>query len=194
MQEIIFVTHNKGKAKSAEKYFKDLKISTYDFELDEPRSDDIKEIATAKVKQAFKVVNKPCIALDTGFFIEELNGFPRAFVNFSLDTIGIDGILKLMEGKENRKCKFDECLAFFDGKEIKYFYGNHPGNISSQKQGIDRNEKWSDLWYIFKPKGFDRTLAQMNKDERENRRKVDGSYSALEEFAKWYQKTNIVEG
>ena len=83
MQEIIFVTHNKGKAKSAEKYFKDLKISTYDFELDEPRSDDIKEIATAKVKQAFKVVNKPCIALDTGFFIEELNGFPRAFVNFS---------------------------------------------------------------------------------------------------------------
>ena len=85
MEEIVFVTHNK--AKSAERYFNNLKFSTYDFELDEPRSDDIKEIATAKVKQAYKIVKKPCIALDTGFFIDELNGFPRAFVNFSLDTI-----------------------------------------------------------------------------------------------------------
>ena len=100
MEEIVFVTHNKGKAKSAEKYFKNLKISTYNFELDEPRSDDLKVIATAKVKQAYEVVKKPCIALDTGFFIEELNGFPRAFVNFSLETIGIDGILKLMKIKK----------------------------------------------------------------------------------------------
>ena len=86
MKEIIFVTHNKGKAKSAERYFNNIKFKTYDFELDEPRSDDIKEIATAKVNQAFKMLNKPCIALDTGFFIDELNGFPRAFVNFSLDA------------------------------------------------------------------------------------------------------------
>lgn len=190
MKEIVFVTHNKGKAKSAEKYFKNLKISTFDFELDEPRSDSLKVIATAKVKQAYSIVNKPCIALDTGFFIEELNGFPRAFVNFSLDTIGIDGILKLMENKENRACKFDECLAYFDGNEIKYFYGNHPGNLAYKKQGIDREEKWSDLWYVFKPKGFEKTLAEMNEYERENRRKVDGSYSAIENFAKWYQRNN----
>ena len=191
MEEIVFVTHNKGKAKSAEKYFKNLKISTYEFELDEPRSDNLQEIATAKVKQAYKVVGKPCIALDTGFFIEALNGFPRAFVNFSLDTIGIDGILKLMEGKENRNCKFDECLAYFDGKDIYYFYGNHPGNLTLKKQGQDRKEKWSDLWYVFKPKGFEKTLAEMNEEERENRRKVDGSYSAMEEFAKWYENNNV---
>ena len=52
MEEIVFVTHNKGKVKSAEKYFNNLKFSTYNFELEEPRSDNIKEIATAKVKQA----------------------------------------------------------------------------------------------------------------------------------------------
>lgn len=188
MEEIVFVTHNKGKAQSAEKYFKNLQISTYDFELDEPRSDNIKEIATAKVRQAYEMVRRPCIALDTGLFIEELNGFPKAFVNFSLDTIGIDGILKLMDGKENRKCKFEECLAYYDGKEYKYFYGNHPGNLALKKQGVDRKEKWSDLWYIFKPNGFDTTLAEMNEYERENRRKVDGSYEALQKFAEWYER------
>jgi len=186
--EIVFVTHNKGKAKSAEKYFDNLKISTYDFELDEPRSDDVKEIATAKVMQAYKVVGKPCIALDTGFFIEALNGFPRAFVNFSLDTIGIDGILKLMQGKENRKCKFEECLAYYDGKEVRYFYGKHPGNLATKMQGVDRDGKWSDLWYVFKPEHFDKTLAEMDDVERENRREIDGSVESMSVFAEWYKK------
>ena len=68
--------------------------------MDEPRSDDIKEIATAKVKQAYDLVKRPCIALDTDFRIDELNGFPRAFVNFSLDTIGIDGILSLWKARK----------------------------------------------------------------------------------------------
>ena len=190
MKEIVFVTHNKGKAKSAERYFNNIEFKTYDFELDEPRSDDIKEIATVKVNQAFKMLNKPCIALDTGFFIDELNGFPRAFVNFSLDTIGIDGILKLMQGKENRKCRFEECLAYHDGNKIHYFYGKHPGNLSTKIQGINREEKWSDLWYIFKPEHFDKTLAEMDTVEREERRKIDGSVEALKVFAEWYKNNN----
>ena len=189
-KEIIFVTHNKGKVKSAEKYFKNIKLSTIDFELDEPRSDDIKEIAKSKVSQAYEMVKKPCIALDTDFRINELNGFPRAFVNFSLETIGIDGILKLMENKNNRTCAFNECLAYHDGKEIHYFYGKHPGNVSNKVKGTDRKEKWSDLWYIFMPKGFNKTLAEMNEQERENRRAIDGSYSAMEKFSEWYQENN----
>lgn len=55
-KEIIFVTHNHGKIKSAERYFENLKFKTFNYELDEPRSDDIKEIATAKVKQAYQMV------------------------------------------------------------------------------------------------------------------------------------------
>ena len=67
---------------------------------------------------------------------------------------------------------------------ISYFYGEHLGDLAYEKQGIDRKEKWSDLWYVFKPKGFNKTLAQMDEQEREDRRKIDGSYSAMEEFAK----------
>ena len=78
------------------------------------------------IKQAYEIVKKPCMAMDTDFKIDELNGFPRAFVNFSLETLGIEGILKLMEDKENRKCAFNECLAYYDGNEIHYFYGKHP--------------------------------------------------------------------
>ena len=187
LDEIVFVTHNKGKIASAQNYLKKVKLVPYDFELDEPRSDDLKEIATAKVKQAYEIVKKPCIAQDSGFYIDALNGFPKTFVNFSMDTIGVDGYLKLMEGVENRTCAFKECLAYYDGKEIKYFYGLHEGTIATEKAGISRKEKWSDLWYIFKHKNFDITLAEMNEIEREERRKKDGSVSAINLFDRWYE-------
>lgn len=189
-KEIVFVTHNTGKIKSAEKYFKNLKFTTFNYELNEPRSDDIKEIATAKVKEAFEIVKRPCIALDTDFRIEELNGFPRAFVNFSLDTIGINGILKLMEGKDNRACRFIECLSYYDGKELHQFMGEHEGNIANKIAGNDTNKKWSDLWYIYKPYGYDKTLAEMSDDERNNRIKYK-SVNSLKVFSDWYEKNSI---
>ncbi len=67
------------------------------------------------------------------------------------------------------------------------FMENILGNLSNEILGLNREEKWSDLWYIFKPLGFDKTLAEMNSEERENRRKVDGSVQAMQEFAKWYE-------
>ena len=135
--------------------------------------------------EAYKIVNKPCISQDSGFWIDELNGFPRSFVNFSLETLGIEGLLKLMEGKENRKCRFVECLSYYDGKELHQFMGKHEGTLTENVLGNDSNKKWSDLWYIFKPDGYSKTLAQMTDEERDNRVKYN-SVSSLEEFKKWY--------
>ena len=186
MEELVFVTHNKGKIASAQKALKDVKVRIFEYDLDEPRSDDVKFISKKKVMEAYELVKTPCISMDSGFWIDALNGFPKAFVNFSLDTIGVDGILKLMEGKENRNCRFIECLSFYDGKELHQFMGKHEGVISNEKIGNDTNKKWSDLWYIYKPKGYEKTFAQMSDEERENRIRYD-SVSSLDEFAKWYK-------
>ena len=189
MKEIVFVTHNKGKIESAKKQLKDVNFKIYEYELEEPRSDDIKYISKYKVMEAFKLVKKPCISLDCGFWIDELDGFPRAFVNFALDTIGIKGILKLMDGKENRSCRFTECLSYYDGKELHQFMGRHEGTLAKQILGNDTDKKWSDLWYIYKPYGYDKTLAQMTDEERVNRIKYK-SIDSMKEFAKWY-KNNL---
>ena len=187
MEEIVFVTHNKGKIASANKQLEGVNFKIFEYDLEEPRSDDIKYISKYKVLEAYKLVNKPCISLDCGFWIDKLDGFPRAFVNFALDTIGVDGILKLMEGKENRKCRFTECLSYYDGNELHQFMGKHEGNLSNEKLGNDTDKKWSDLWYIFKPYGYEKTLAEMTDEERKNRTKYE-SVDAMREFAKWYKE------
>lgn len=191
MEEIVFVTHNKGKIAFAKECLKDVNFKVFEYELDEPRSDDINYISKVKVEQAYKLVNQPCISLDCGFFIDELDGFPRAFVNFALNTIGLKGILKLMEGKENRKCSFRECLSYYDGKEIHQFVGKHEGSLTEEILGSDTEKKWSDLWYIYKPKDSEKTLAQMTDEEREkrNREKTEINDS-MKIFANWYIARN----
>lgn len=164
---------------------KDINFKVFEYELEEPRSDDISYISAYKVKEAYKLVKRPCVSLDCGFWIDELNGFPRAFVNYALDTLGLEGILKLMENKENRNCKFTECFSYYDGKVLKQFMGQHPGKLSQEILGNDTNQKWSDLWYIFIPEGNEKTLAQMSDEEREKRKKVN-SVDSMKEFANWY--------
>ena len=189
MEEVIFVTHNKGKIVSAKKHLKEVNFKIYEYELEEPRSDDIRYISKYKVMEAYKMVNKPCISLDCGFWIDELKGFPKAYVNFALETIGINGILKLMEGNEKRSCRFTECLSYYDGNELHQFMGKHEGNLTNEVLGKDTEEKWSNLWYIFKPLGYDKTLAQMTSEERTNRIKHE-SVDSFNEFAKWYRNKN----
>ena len=169
MEEIVFVTHNKGKIASAQRALKNVNVKIFEYDLDEPRSDDVKFISKKKVMEAYELVKTPCISMDSGFWIDALNGFPKAFVNFSLDTIGIDGILKLM-----------------DGKELHQFMGRHEGSIAKEILGNDTNKKWSDLWYIYKPQGYNKTLAEMTDEERENRIRYD-SVSSLDVFAEWFK-------
>ena len=76
MDEIVFVTHNKGKIASANRQLKDVNFKVFEYELDEPRSEDIKYISKYKVMEAYKLVNKPCISMDTGFLDRRTRRFP----------------------------------------------------------------------------------------------------------------------
>jgi XTP/dITP diphosphohydrolase len=191
MKEIIFVTGNKGKQASAQKHFdeNEIVVNCYDYEISEPDVNDIEFIAKAKVMQAYEKVAKPCISLDCGFYIPNYPNnpnFPGAFPKRELlEKIGINGLLENMKDIEDRECYFKECLAYYDGKDISFFYGLSHGTLSTSERGVDNAKKWSDLWYVFVPDNCDKTLAEMTDDERINR--IDGHTNAILEFSNWYK-------
>ncbi|HCC08061.1 MAG TPA: hypothetical protein DEP72_07910 [Clostridiales bacterium] len=187
MKEIVFVTSNKGKIESAQRDLIDVKVISYPFDLIEPRSDDIQEIAKYKVVQAYEKVGKPCIAMDSGFFIEALNGFPRANVNFGLETIGIDDMLYLMKIKTNKNCEFRECLAYYDGNEINYFHGTLKGTLAEERRGKPDKSNWSELCYVFEVPEINKTIAEMTQDER---KEYCGNETAscFNPFSEWFNK------
>ena len=166
--DIYFATTNPGKVQSLQRDLGKYGISVIQQAIDlvEPRSSDVQEIAQAKIQQAYAQIQKPTIVIDAGFYIDDLHGFPRAFVNFSLETIGLDGILRLVEGK-SRACEFRECLAYMDSslEEPQYFLTHVRGQLADKQRGVMQKHLWSKLGLIFIPEGSQKTLAEMTYDE-----------------------------
>lgn len=193
MKFLYMVTSNQNKVVSARRVLSKYGISVKhkSMEIPEPRSYDEKEIASAKVLYAYKQLGKPCIVTDSGFFIHSINGFPRTFVHFALDTIGIEGIIKLAE-KKGRTCDFRNCLAYYDGnKEAPTLFESRArGMISVMPRGTTKSFHWSKLFLIFLPDGERKTLGEITKKEYlEWHRKID-RYSHLEKFGKWFSSKN----
>lgn len=189
MEKLYYVTGNPGKVKSAMKYLSNMEVEMVNYDFVEPDVNDITYTAKWKAKKAYEMIEKPCIALDSGFYIpnypEERN-FPGAFVHRKIiDGIGLDGLLENMKDVENRYCYFLECLAYYDGNELKVFYGKSEGTLSYKKSGVDHEKKWSPLWEVFIPLGCNKTLSEMTEEERSNR---SNTTHAFIEFRNWYQK------
>ncbi|MBI4119342.1 MAG: hypothetical protein HY456_00660 [Parcubacteria group bacterium] len=164
-----------------------IKILQFPLDIPEPRSSDVKEIADAKIRFAYERLKKPVAALDAGFYIHALNGFPRAFVNFTLETIGLGGILTLVRGK-NRDCEFRECLAYLDDalNEPRYFMAHVRGRLAFEPKGTLQKHHWSPLSLIFVPEGNEKTLAEMSYDEYLEWREFSNKESTSKLFVEWF--------
>ena len=202
MGKLYFVTSNEGKILRAKE-----QLSEYGIDIDwlnhdcaEPNVNDISYIAKYKVLEAYNLIHEPCFVVDSGFYIDNYpgeSGFPgafpkRAIVKTDGDLEGIIDLLQKMENINNRECRFVDCLTYYDGTQLKVFYGVTGGTLSYEKRGIPQVKAKSDLWYVFIPTGANKTLAEMTDEER-NIKKDPRYISAILEFGKWYSSINPIK-
>ncbi|MEK6921631.1 MAG: non-canonical purine NTP pyrophosphatase [Nanoarchaeota archaeon] len=190
MKQIHFATKNPGKVHSLQLVLSeyDLEIIQVPLEMPEPRSDFLDEIARTKVLAAYAAIQKPCIAVDAGCFVDSLHGFPGSYVNYVLRTIGIDGILRLVEGKP-REASLKSALAYYDGTEEvpRCFSSGIEGTLSLTARGEERDYHWSRLFKIFIPRGREKTLAEMSPEEYQAwRHETSRENSFARDFGQWY--------
>ena len=166
-KKITYVTGNKAKIDSAKSVLEPLgyEIDNIKMETPEIQADDVVEVSKYSAKWAANKLGIPVLKNDSGLFVEALNGFPGVYSHYADDTIGEDGLLKLMEGLDNRNAYFKESLAYCEpGKEPVVFEGITKGRIDTKKSGT---YGWS--WdFIFIPEGEDKTLGCFPDDERWN--------------------------
>lgn len=159
------MTGNEYKLFAAKKFLEPYGINVVGKKIycPEIQDDSIQEVAKFSAEYASKVLGCAVLKNDTGLVIPALNGFPSAYTHYVEDTLGEDGILKLMKGVKNREAYFLECLAYAEpGKETKVFISKTEGTLDVEKSG---NYGWG--WdRIFIPKGQSTTLAHFNDDER----------------------------
>ena len=101
-------------------------------ELEEPESDNLKEVALGKARQAYEKFRVPLIVEDTGFYFEAYKGFPGQHSKWVFQKIGYPGLFKLLTGK-SRKAYFHSVICLIDGpNSYKFFEGKCNGTVASK--------------------------------------------------------------
>jgi XTP/dITP diphosphohydrolase len=161
---LTFVTKNEEKISDIKEMLAD-KIElhfTAKLDLLEIQSLSVEKVVAFKAKQAFEKIGSPVAVSDSGLEIRSLNGFPGALVKYVNETIGQEGILKLLEDKNNRAAFFVAAIAYYDADEgLKIFIERDEGVISYKPKG----EGWH-FDRIFIPKGETCTWAEIGRNEK----------------------------
>ncbi len=181
--DLVVVTQNKHKLRELTPLFNEygVKFDMIGLAKFEIRSDDVVSVAREAARHAYQESGRPVVVDDTGLYIDALNGFPKAYPAFVLETIGNEGILKLLKGGENRDATFVSAVGFCDGTTLRVFKGTMKGTISHEEIG---NEGFG-YDPIFIPDGYSMTYAQLGFEEKTA---ISHRTQAFRGFLEWYVK------
>ena len=137
-----------------------LEIEHADEDCDEIQADTLQEVVLSCLSQLRPLALGDFALDDSGLFIDALNGFPGVYSSYALRTIGIDGILRLMDGTEERSARFECCIGCsFRGEEFTVS-GRVDGTIAMRPAGSGG----FGFDPIFIPTGHEGTFAEMSID------------------------------
>jgi XTP/dITP diphosphohydrolase len=162
--KIWLATGNSHKVKEAREVLTEYGIELEHMELDriEIQSDDPGEIAVYSLTQ-LKDDGRPVAIEDAGFFLDHYDGFPGPYSAYALERLDNPGILKLMEGIEDRGAAYHSYVGFRFGDEVHVFQGTVRGRVAGEMRGTNG------FGYdpIFIPdEGDGRTFGEMTDDEK----------------------------
>lgn len=143
----------------------------------EIQSDDLREIVRHAL-EALPNSREWLLIEDDGLFIEALGGFPGPYSSYIHRTIGLRGVLKLMEGEENRRAIFTSVMGLKSpNNDFVIIEGSIEGSITTEARGSGG----FGFDPIFMPRGYGRTLAELTLEEK---CKISHRARALEELVK----------
>ena len=144
-----FLTSNQGKLEEAQLHFAPLgynieQLIVPEDAIIEPQSDSLQDIAISKLEQAkahLPDANAMVMVEDSGLFINALDGFPGVYSSYVHETIGCQGILRLLahlesddpvQHKKLRGASYHAVTALWDGTSMFVGLGECPGSLASE--------------------------------------------------------------
>ncbi|OIR14408.1 MAG: non-canonical purine NTP pyrophosphatase, RdgB/HAM1 family [Marine Group III euryarchaeote CG-Bathy1] len=164
--KIHLITSNKGKVEELSAMLTPLGHETEqtDLQCPELQANNLEEVIVHGLEWLKDVVNGENVLIDdAGVFIEALGGFPGVYSRYAYDTIGLSGILKLMEGIENRRASFKCVLGFLQSNGTQYVLaGETHGTLTHKEKG----EEGFGYDPIFIPDGEEKTFAELDMNRK----------------------------
>jgi XTP/dITP diphosphohydrolase len=180
--KIWFATGNKHKVVEAATVFAPygIKLEHYPLERVEIQADDPADIAAYSLQQVSD--SRPLCVEDAGVSIDRWGNFPGPYSSYVLERLGNPGILKLMQGEQNRKAHYVSAIAYRDESGVHIFHGTVDGEIAQSIRGTNG------FGYdpIFIPaEGDGQTFGEMPSEEKN---KISHRARAFRALAEWLTK------
>ncbi len=196
--KLVFATNNKNKIEEVKAMLpNDIEIlSLKDIGCTEEIVEDADTIegnAKIKANHVTKNYGYDCFADDTGLEVDALNGAPGIYAaryagEDATYEDNVKKLLKEMKGNTNRKARFITVVALnFQGKQY-VFKGICEGAILDKKRGVHG------FGYdpVFQPKGFERSFAEMDLDEKGEISHRGKAMKKLMTFLKKFKDDNLI--
>lgn len=159
-EPLVFITSNKNKLLQVQAHLKH-PIEHIDLELTEIQSLDPVKVAEHKAKEAYQFVKKPVLIEDTSLTFHALGKLPGPMIKWFLESVGPEGLCRLLDNYEDRSAVASVTFALYDGESMKIFHGEMQGEIAKQPRG--EGFGWTP---IFIPKGWSKSYGEMTKEEQ----------------------------
>ena len=173
---LYFITGNKNKFAEVKAILPEVK--QLDIDLPEIQDIDPHKIIKAKLQAAFDHAQGEFIVEDTSLYLDCLNGLPGPLIKWFLQTIGNDGLSNLAEKLGNNKAIAKTIIGYAKNPEkVHFFEGVIKGKIV-KPQG-ETTFGWDP---IFLPDGYEKTFAQMDKEEKNKISMRRQALNKLKEF------------
>ena len=162
LKKLKFVTSNLDKVREASDILECPFDHVSGIKIDEIQASDINKIVAHKAEQAFNKLKCPILVEDSGLIFSAWNGLPGALIKWFEISVGCDGLLKMLEGFENREASAVCVAAVFDGQKMILTKGERKGVISQSIRG-ENGFGWD---VIFIPEQYDKTYAEMDFNQK----------------------------
>lgn len=182
--EIRIITGNAHKLREISGILRgyDIDVKGVGIPTEEIQSRSMRKIVLHKAISVMRMVNPIYVVEDSGLFIDALNMFPGPYSKYVFESIGCQGILRLMHNVRGRAAAFRAVIAAVILPNVmKLFEGEVRGRISNEERG--RHGFGFDP--IFVPDGWDKTLAEVSTEEKN---KVSHRGMAFRRLAEYLRK------
>lgn len=145
----------------------------------EIQSDELEDIVNYSLDIICSGTTKYLVVEDDGLFIKALGGFPGPYSAYVYKTIGLSGVLKLMNGIGSREAYFKSVVGLCTPDGGKYlFTGIVEGEIAMEARGT------GGFGYdpIFIPRGFNETFAELGIEVKNSLSHRARAFMALGEW------------
>jgi XTP/dITP diphosphohydrolase len=170
--KLIFASNNTNKLKEIKALVppqiqvKSLQDIQFDIEIEET-GNTLQENAAIKARTIFELTGEACFADDSGLMVDALDGQPgvksaRYAGEPSDNLANINLLLNNLQNIENRNARFQTVVCYKDAQQEHFFKGEVLGDIIHEMHGTNG------FGYdpIFIPKGYTKTFAEMDAEEK----------------------------